>query len=180
MKCNLKILSHLHYTIISLYISCILWINVTITVLDIIHRSVFYSKHALDNFRTSQETHYFYTTSAAGLMRSIALWWCYVNITITIMGVIHRPVCYLKHYVSKTGLCLCLQIEPGPRDIVSLYFRTSTTAGFIKPNQIKPPVFYDLRFSQQKLWSMASSGMSRYVALVRTDGSVDRTASIVI
>jgi hypothetical protein len=29
-----------------------------ITILDIIHRPVFYLKHTMDNFRTSQETHY--------------------------------------------------------------------------------------------------------------------------
>jgi hypothetical protein len=46
----------------------------------------------------------------------------YINITITILDIIHRPVFYLKH-VSETGFCLCLQVEPtqvGPTEIVFL------------------------------------------------------------
>jgi hypothetical protein len=34
------------------------YINITITVLDIIHRRVFYLKHKMDNVRTSQEARY--------------------------------------------------------------------------------------------------------------------------
>jgi hypothetical protein len=32
----------------------------------------------------------------------------YINITITILDIIHRDVFYLKHDVSETGLCLRL------------------------------------------------------------------------
>jgi hypothetical protein len=45
-------------------------------------------------------------------MQSIGLWRWYINITITILGIIHRPVFYLKHDVSETGFCLRLQVEP--------------------------------------------------------------------
>jgi hypothetical protein len=33
-------------------------------------------------------------------------------ITITILDNIHRPVVYLRHDVSETGLCISLQVEP--------------------------------------------------------------------
>jgi hypothetical protein len=42
------------------------YINITITVLDIIHRPVFYLRHMMDNVRTSQEAHYVTTTSPTG------------------------------------------------------------------------------------------------------------------
>jgi hypothetical protein len=32
--------------------------------------------------------------------------------TITILGIIHRPIFYSKHSVSETGFCLRLQVEP--------------------------------------------------------------------
>jgi hypothetical protein len=38
------------------------------------------------------------------------------NITITIMNIIHRPVFYLKHDVSETRFCHCLQVEPTQMD----------------------------------------------------------------
>jgi hypothetical protein len=43
-------------------------------------------------------------------MLSIALWRWYINITITILNIIHRPVLYLKHSLSETGFCLHLQV----------------------------------------------------------------------
>jgi hypothetical protein len=45
-------------------------------------------------------------------MLSIGVWRWYINITITILDIIHRTVFYLKHGVSETGLCLFLQVEP--------------------------------------------------------------------
>jgi hypothetical protein len=52
-------------------------------------------------------------------MLSVGLWrWC-INTTITILDIIHRPVFYLRHYVSETGFFLSLQEEPthlGPLD----------------------------------------------------------------
>jgi hypothetical protein len=44
-------------------------------------------------------------------MLSIGLWRWYISITITILGIIHSPVSYIKHNVSKTGFCLDLQAE---------------------------------------------------------------------
>jgi hypothetical protein len=35
-----------------------------------------------------------------------------LNITNTILDIIHRPVSHLKHNVSKNGFCLRLQAEP--------------------------------------------------------------------
>jgi hypothetical protein len=37
--------------------------------------------------------------------------WGQQYITITILDIIHRPILYLKHNVSETGLCLCLQVN---------------------------------------------------------------------
>jgi hypothetical protein len=34
--------------------------------------------------------------------RSIGLWRPYINVTITILDIIHRPVYYLKHDVPET------------------------------------------------------------------------------
>jgi hypothetical protein len=56
-------------------------------------------------------------------MLSIGLWRWYINITVTIVDIILRPVFYLKHYVSQTGFCLRLQVEPTqlvPKDRASL------------------------------------------------------------
>jgi hypothetical protein len=76
------------------------YINITITILDIIHRPVFYLKlkwTELDRFiRTSQKTHYVSATKPDRLMLSIGLWRWYINITITILDIICRPVLYLK------------------------------------------------------------------------------------
>jgi hypothetical protein len=58
------------------------------------------------------------------LYRSIGLWRWYINISITILDIILRPVFYLKHDVLETGFCLRLQVEPtqlGLRDRASLY-----------------------------------------------------------
>jgi hypothetical protein len=45
-------------------------------------------------------------------MPSLGLWLWYINITIIILDIIHRPVFYLKHDVSETGFGLRLQVEP--------------------------------------------------------------------
>jgi hypothetical protein len=50
----------------------------------------------------------------------------HINITITILDILHRSVFCLKHDVSKTGFCLCLQVEPiqlGPIDGTILCLR---------------------------------------------------------
>jgi hypothetical protein len=44
------------------------------------------------------------------------------------LGIIHRPVFYLKYNISETEFCLRLQIKPiqlGPIDTASPYLRTS-------------------------------------------------------
>jgi hypothetical protein len=40
----------------------------------------------------------------------VGLWRWYINITITILDIIHRPVFYLKHDVSETGFYLRLKV----------------------------------------------------------------------
>jgi hypothetical protein len=52
------------------------------------------------------------------------MWLWYINVTIKILDIIHRPVFYLEHNVSETGFCLLLQAEPtylGPIDGAGLY-----------------------------------------------------------
>jgi hypothetical protein len=50
------------------------------------------------------------TFSSLALIRSIGLWFWYMNITITILDIIHHWVFYLKHNVSEIGPCPCLQV----------------------------------------------------------------------
>jgi hypothetical protein len=60
-------------------------------------------------------------------MLSIGLWRWYINITITVLDIIHRPVFYLKHNFKETGFCLSLQMETtqqGPIYRDSLCVRT--------------------------------------------------------
>jgi hypothetical protein len=45
-------------------------------------------------------------------MLSIGLWRWYINITITSLDIIQRPVFHLKHSISETGFGLRLQLEP--------------------------------------------------------------------
>jgi hypothetical protein len=45
-------------------------------------------------------------------MLSMGLWRWYINITIPIQDIVNRPVFYLKHNISETGVCLRLQVEP--------------------------------------------------------------------
>jgi hypothetical protein len=57
-------------------------------------------------------------------MLSTGLWWWYINITITILDIIYRPVFYIK-YVSETGYYL-RQVEAtqsDPIDRASLCLR---------------------------------------------------------
>jgi hypothetical protein len=88
------------------------YVNITITILDIIHRPVFYLKlnstlyvcpYLTGNtLRLRNESN--------RLMLSIGLWWWYINITITIVDIIH-PTAFDLHDVSETGFCLRLQLE---------------------------------------------------------------------
>jgi hypothetical protein len=45
-------------------------------------------------------------------MLSIGLWRLYINITIIILDIIHRPVFYLKQDISETTFCPRPQTEP--------------------------------------------------------------------
>jgi hypothetical protein len=79
------------------------YINITITILDIIHRPVFYLKHDVSCrcfkqrnvnkiyrfVRTSQET---FPLESNSLMLSIGLWRWYINVTIAILDIIYRPI----------------------------------------------------------------------------------------
>jgi hypothetical protein len=59
----------------------------------------------------------------SGIKLSIGLWRWYINITITILDIIHCPVFHLKRIVSETEFCLRLQVEPiplGPVDWATL------------------------------------------------------------
>jgi hypothetical protein len=114
----------LRYESNRLMLSIGLWrwyINITITILDIIHRHIFYLK--LNStlyvcpYLTGNTLRLRYESSR--LMPSIGLWRWYINITITILDIIHRPVFCLKlnstqhcrvvhasqetHYVSLTS-----------------------------------------------------------------------------
>jgi hypothetical protein len=63
-------------------------------------------------------------------MLYIGLCGWYINITITILDIIHRPAFYLKHDVLQTGFCLRSQVEStqlGPVDIGSLCLLTKET-----------------------------------------------------
>jgi hypothetical protein len=45
-------------------------------------------------------------------MKSLGLSWRYINVTITILEIIHRPVFYLKQNVSETEFYPSLLVEP--------------------------------------------------------------------
>jgi hypothetical protein len=51
-------------------------------------------------------------------MLSMGLWRWYINITITILNIMHRPVFYLKDEISGTEFCLRLQVESTQLDPV--------------------------------------------------------------
>jgi hypothetical protein len=73
------------------------YINTTITILDIIHGLVFYLKlnsilYACP-YLTSNKLRLHYESKR---MLSIDLWRWYINVTITILDIIHGPVFYLN------------------------------------------------------------------------------------
>jgi hypothetical protein len=98
---------HLQYEHNRLMIYIGLWrcyINITITILDIIHRPAFYlelnSTLLVCPYLTGNSLRLRYEPNR--LILSIGLWRWHINTTITILDIIHRPVFYLKH-ISKTG-----------------------------------------------------------------------------
>jgi hypothetical protein len=44
-------------------------------------------------------------------MLFVGLWRWYINITVTILDIIHRPVFYLNQNISETEFYLRLQVE---------------------------------------------------------------------
>jgi hypothetical protein len=88
------------------------YINITITILANIHRPVFSCSKLTS---TLQVCPYLRGNTLClryvpnRVMLSIGLWRWYSNTTITILGIIHRPVFYLRHDASETGFCLHLQ-----------------------------------------------------------------------
>jgi uncharacterized membrane protein len=82
------------------------YIDITITILDIIHRPVFYLK-LNSTLLCLSAPHRKHITSPLRAQQVNAIcrfvrW--YINITITILNIIHRPVFYLK--LNSTLLCL--------------------------------------------------------------------------
>jgi hypothetical protein len=69
-------------------------------------------------------------------MLSIGLWRRYINITITILDIIHRSIFYLKQNVSETGFCLRLQVES-----IQLY-RIDTASLRLRPLYMLGPAQY--------------------------------------
>jgi hypothetical protein len=99
-------------------------ININTTILDSTHRPVFLTQ--LDStlkvspHLAGNKLRLLYEPNR--LILSIGLWRWYINITIAILDIIHRPVFYLKHDVSESGFWI-LQVEPtqmGPIGRVSL------------------------------------------------------------
>jgi hypothetical protein len=74
------------------------YINITITILDIIRRSVFYLKQlnfiGVYPYLIGNTLYLRYEPNR--LMLYMGLWRRYINITIAILGFIRRPVFYLK------------------------------------------------------------------------------------
>jgi hypothetical protein len=64
----------------------------------------------MNNVCTSQETCYVSATQPKRLMRSIGLWRWYINITITTLDIIHRPVFYLEQWF---GHCILSPFSGG-------------------------------------------------------------------
>jgi hypothetical protein len=68
-------------------------------------------------------------------MLSIDLWLLYVNLTITLLGIIHRPVCYLGHNISKTRFCPRILVEPtqlGPTDKAIICLRDASNTNTLR------------------------------------------------
>jgi hypothetical protein len=93
------------------------YINVTITILDIIHLLTFYLNHDVSYrclkqrnvskiyrfVRTSEETYYLRRRYEPNrLMLSIGLWPLYNNVAITVLNIIHRPVFLTKATIRRT------------------------------------------------------------------------------
>jgi hypothetical protein len=95
-----------------LYIGLCRWYsNTTITILDIIHRIMFYLKLTstlyVCPYLTGITLRLRYEPNRLMLYIGLCRW--YINVTITILHIIHRRGLYLKHNVSENEFCLQLQ-----------------------------------------------------------------------
>jgi hypothetical protein len=109
--------------------------DITNTILDIIHRPVFYLK-----LSSTLQVCLYVTRSILRLryepdrlMLSIGLPRWYININIKLRDIIQGPVFNLKHDVSETAFCLRFQVEPIQLDQIDL-IRTQGLAVSIGPN----------------------------------------------
>jgi hypothetical protein len=128
------------------------YINITITIMDIIHHLALQSEsESLYNWRSVSQyvlvsspvwdfwpefqtqlnsvglsvPHREHITSPLWTQQVNAIY-RFVNIIITILDIIHCPAFYLEHDISETGLCLRLQVDPTQlcsQDRGSLYLR---------------------------------------------------------
>jgi hypothetical protein len=81
------------------------YVNITITILDIIHRPVFYLKLNSIDLSSSNIEH---IKSPLRAQQVNAIWRWYINIAITILDIIQIPVLFEKKKkkdFSDTGLC---------------------------------------------------------------------------
>jgi hypothetical protein len=89
------------------------YINITIIILDIIHRPVFYLKLnsilQICPYLTANTLRLRYEPDR--LMLSICLWRWYINITITILDIIRRPVFHLKLNSTQGIAGIIMDIE---------------------------------------------------------------------
>jgi hypothetical protein len=106
---------------------CCWYINITITILDIIHRPVFYlrlnSTLQVRPYLMGNTLRLSYQPNT--LMLSIGLWRWYINITITILDIIHRPV---------TNLTLTSTLYDWP------YLTRNTLRLRYEPNRLMLPI----------------------------------------
>jgi hypothetical protein len=86
------------------------YINVTITILDIIHCPVFYLKLNSVGLSVPHRKQFTSPLRTQQVNRFVTMVG-YINITITIQGIVHRPVIYLKQNVSERGFCLRQETE---------------------------------------------------------------------
>jgi hypothetical protein len=81
-------------------------------------------------------------------VRSIGLWRWYINITITILNIIHRPVFYLKTWCFGDWILFPssggpIQIGPTERDSLCLNLETETNSSYWAPHcKLVPPLLF--------------------------------------
>jgi hypothetical protein len=88
------------------------YINITITILDIIHRPVFYLKLNSTLLGLSVPHRKHITSQLRARQVNTVYRFVTINVTTINLDTIHRPVFYLKHDISDTGFCLRLQVVP--------------------------------------------------------------------